>query len=122
MQDLPAELKAAFERRLRHATNPLPSRLAYHRWIKFSLFFCQKFGYPPRHRRPWGPSLRNSPTRTTPSNTATTPQKRADYCGATNRKTIQRLLGHTDIKTTMISLQTVPTLTLKEAKSRLDCL
>jgi len=37
-------------------------------------------------------------------------------------QTIQRLLGHTDIKTTMIYLQTVPTLTLKQAKSPLDCL
>jgi hypothetical protein len=36
-------------------------------------------------------------------------------------QTIQRLLGHTDIKTTMIYLQTVPTLTLKQAKSPLDC-
>jgi len=37
-------------------------------------------------------------------------------------QTIQRLLGHTDVKTTMIYLQTVPTLTLKQAKSPLDCL
>ena len=42
----------------------------------------------------------------------------ADY----DLQTIQRLLGHTDIKTTMIYLQTVPTLTLKQAKSPLDCL
>jgi integrase len=41
----------------------------------------------------------------------------ADY----DLQTIQRLLGHTDIKTTMIYLQTVPTLTLKHAKSPLDC-
>ena len=31
-----------------------------------------------------------------------------------------KLLGHTDIRTTMIYLQTVPSLTLKEAKSPLD--
>ena len=37
-------------------------------------------------------------------------------------QTIRRLLGHTDIKTTMIYLQTVPTLTLKQAKSPLDCM
>ena len=37
-------------------------------------------------------------------------------------QTIQRLLGHSDIKTTMIYLQTVPSMTLKEAKSPLDCL
>jgi integron integrase len=35
-------------------------------------------------------------------------------------QTIQRLLGHSDVKTTMIYLQTVPSLTLKEAKSPLD--
>ncbi len=37
-------------------------------------------------------------------------------------QTIQRLLGHGDIKTTMIYLQTVPSITLKEAESPLDCL
>ncbi len=37
-------------------------------------------------------------------------------------QTIQQLLGHTDIKTSMIYLQTVPTLTLKKAKSPLDCM
>ena len=36
-------------------------------------------------------------------------------------QTIQQLLGHTDIKTSMIYLQTVPNLTLKKAKSPLDC-
>ena len=35
-------------------------------------------------------------------------------------QTIQRLLGHGEIKTTMIYLQTVPSLTLKEAQSPLD--
>lgn len=34
--------------------------------------------------------------------------------------TIQKLLGHGNIKTTMIYLQTVPSVTLKEAKSPLD--
>ncbi len=35
-------------------------------------------------------------------------------------QTIQKRLGHSDIKTTMIYLQTVPSRTLKEAKSPLD--
>jgi integron integrase len=36
-------------------------------------------------------------------------------------QTIQKLLGHSDVKTTMIYLQTVPSVTLKEARSPLDC-
>jgi site-specific recombinase XerD len=35
-------------------------------------------------------------------------------------QTIQNLLGHSDIKTTMIYLQTAPSRTLKEVKSPLD--
>ncbi|WP_434130697.1 tyrosine-type recombinase/integrase [Methylocaldum sp. GT1BB] len=35
-------------------------------------------------------------------------------------RTIQELLGHSDVKTTMICRHTVPSLTLKEAKSLLD--
>ena len=35
-------------------------------------------------------------------------------------RTIQALMGHSDVKSTMIYLQTVPSLTLKEAKSPLD--
>ena len=34
-------------------------------------------------------------------------------------QSIERLLGHSDIKTNMIYLQTVPSVTLKEAKSPL---
>ena len=34
--------------------------------------------------------------------------------------TIQKLLGHGDIKTTMIYVQTVPSRTVKEARSPLD--
>jgi site-specific recombinase XerD len=36
-------------------------------------------------------------------------------------QTTQRRLGHSDIKTTIIYLQTVPSVTLKEARSPLDC-
>ena len=34
--------------------------------------------------------------------------------------TIQRLLGHGDVRTTKIYIQTVPSVTLKEARSPLD--
>ena len=35
-------------------------------------------------------------------------------------QTIQKLLSHSDIKTTMIYLQTVPSQTIKEANSPFD--
>jgi len=35
-------------------------------------------------------------------------------------RTIQVLMGHSDVRTTMIYVQTIPSLTLKEAKSPLD--
>ena len=35
-------------------------------------------------------------------------------------QTIQHLLGHRDVKTIMVYLQTVPSVTLKESKSPLD--
>ena len=35
-------------------------------------------------------------------------------------RTIQALMGHSDVKTTMIYLQTVPSVTIKEARSPLD--
>ena len=37
-----------------------------------------------------------------------------------NIQTIQKLLGHGDVRTTMIYLQTVPSVTLKEARSPMD--
>ena len=35
-------------------------------------------------------------------------------------RTIQVLMGHSDVRTTMIYVQTIPSLTLKDAKSPLD--
>ncbi len=35
-------------------------------------------------------------------------------------RTIQEMMGHSDVRTTMVYLQTVPSVTLKDARSPLD--
>ena len=87
MQQVPTDIRAAFERRLDRAQVPVDQRPNYHKWVWFYFDFCHKYGHSPAAPTSLGPF---------------------------------KLLGHSDIKTTMIYLQTVPSLTLKEAKSPLD--
>ena len=51
------ELKAAYERRLDLAKVPAAQRPDYHKWVRFFLCFCQKFGYGPNLPTSRGPFL-----------------------------------------------------------------
>jgi integron integrase len=57
MQQLPTELVASFERRLDSAHVPQTFRPGYHKWVRFYLYFCQKFGYPATAPTALGPFL-----------------------------------------------------------------
>jgi hypothetical protein len=44
MQQVARETWVAFERRLERAQVPAPQRPDYHRWTRFYLDFCHKYG------------------------------------------------------------------------------
>jgi hypothetical protein len=48
MQQVPRETWVAFERRLERAQVSAPQRPDFHRWSRFYLDFCHKYGHPPR--------------------------------------------------------------------------
>jgi hypothetical protein len=57
MQQVARETWAAFERRLERAQVPAPQRPDYHKWTRFYLDFCHKYGHPPRSPTSLGPFL-----------------------------------------------------------------
>jgi hypothetical protein len=59
MQQVAGETWVVFERRLERAQVPAPQRPDYHKWTRFHLDFCHKYGYPPRLPTSLGPLLRS---------------------------------------------------------------
>ena len=57
MQQVARETWVAFERRLERAQVPAPQRPDYHRWTRFYLDFCHKYGHSPRSPTSLGPFL-----------------------------------------------------------------
>jgi hypothetical protein len=57
MQQVARETWVAFERRLERAEVPAPQRPDYHKWTRFYLDFCHKYGHPPRSPTSLGPFL-----------------------------------------------------------------
>ena len=57
MQQVARETWVAFERRLERAQVPASQRPDYHRWTRFYLDFCHKYGRPPRSPTSLGPFL-----------------------------------------------------------------
>ena len=57
MQQVPAEIWAAFERRLDQAQVPADQRPDYHKWVRFYLDFCTKYGHSPALPTSLGPFL-----------------------------------------------------------------
>ena len=59
MQQVPAEIWAAFARRLDQAQVPADQRPDYHKWVRFYLDFCHKYGHSPAAPTSLGPFLAN---------------------------------------------------------------
>jgi hypothetical protein len=57
MEQVARETWVAFERRLERAGVPAPQRPDYHKWTRFYLDFCHKYGHPPRSPASLGPFL-----------------------------------------------------------------
>src|SRR5437879_5622173 len=47
MQQVTPEISATSERRLDRARVPATQRADYHKWVRFYLDFCHKYGHPP---------------------------------------------------------------------------
>jgi hypothetical protein len=58
MQQVARETWVSFERRLERAQVPAPQRPDYHKWTRFYLDFCHKYGHPPRSPTSFGSFLR----------------------------------------------------------------
>jgi hypothetical protein len=57
MQEVARETWVAYERRLERAEVPALQRPDYHKWTRFYLDFCRKYGHPPRAPTSLGPFL-----------------------------------------------------------------
>jgi hypothetical protein len=57
MQQVPADISAAFQRRLDQAQVPPDQRPDYHKWVRFYLDFCTKYGHSPALPTSLGPFL-----------------------------------------------------------------
>ena len=57
MQQVPAEISAAFERRLDLAQVPSAQRPDYQKWVRFYFDFCHKYGHSPTLPASLGPFL-----------------------------------------------------------------
>ena len=57
MQQVPADISAAFQRRLDQAQVPENQRPDYHKWVRFYLDFCTKYGHSPALPTSVGPFL-----------------------------------------------------------------
>ena len=57
MQQVASETWVAYERRLERAQVPVPQRPEYHKWTRFHLDFCHKYGHPPRSPTSLAPFL-----------------------------------------------------------------
>ena len=57
MQQVPADIWAAFERRLDQAQVPAHQRPDYHKWVRFYFHFCHKYAHSPALPTSLGPFL-----------------------------------------------------------------
>jgi len=94
---VPASLSQSFEAQLNQHNVPYQQRRDCHKWFRFYLDYCNKYGAAPKITAGFASHLLQANVEI---------------------RSIQELLGHSDLKTTMIYTHTVPSRIIKEAKVR----
>lgn len=120
MLAVPSELAQRYEARLAQQNVMAGQRPHYHQWLRYCLDFCDKYSVAPTDRQSLPAFQEKLRVKHQPEPRCQRPSKKRYTAPGFPMRTIQELLGHSDVRTTIIYTHTVRSMTLKEAKSPLD--